>query len=279
MTYSALEQKYNNIYLCISDYFHGCTFRFKVNFPHAVNIGTGYYINFNVTSNFDDCNVIICRNNVTNPATRETCSFTFNSMTMGNVLQISSMSQLSTGPINNVSWEVKLFSCPFTRNDGKGEKRSLREWYDSVFRKPKIVGGCQPAPTAVPFIEVWDPTPSTLQTVTTSGDFARMDNLIFLVCGSADPTDYSVSMSMVAQGEDQFTALAQYGCNLNDTDSNFCLPKQSSWSNANPSALNIVTNALLLPNALTWTVRGQGQNSIPNKYLLSLRQNAILAKK
>jgi len=259
-----------------------CTFRVKINFPHAINVGAGYYINFNVTSNFVGCNNTLCGNNISNPTDRESCSFSYNSFTMGDMLQITSMSHLSTGPIINASWEVRLSGCPLTasENSERVEKRDVINWFDNVIKQPKNVDLCQNASVSVPLIEVWDPTPR-VQTITVTNDYVFMDGYIFVVCGSVDPTDYLDLMTVAAQAEDPNTALSQWGCTFNDTSDNLCPPfiSNPAWSNPLPSPFNVVRQSFIVPNALFWTVRGQGQKGIPNKYFLDLRQNPVMSER
>jgi len=279
MTYSALEQKYNSVFLCFSGFHHGCTFKFKVNFPHSVNVGTGYYIDFNVTSNNDGCTTVLCSNNVSIPSQRETCSFGYNSLTMGDLLQISSQSKLATGPILNVSWEVRLSGCPnvIPSESGNDEKRDIVTWYKDALKPiTGSLGICEPAPTSVPFIEVWDPTPK-VQKLDVTSNFFDMDSYAFVICGSSDPTGYDNEITLTAQAKDPNTALTQWGCLIENSISSFCPPVNSDpiWSNPNPSPLNRVTQVLQVPEIISWTVRAQGQVGIKNEYMLSMLQNPV----
>jgi len=245
--YGALDIHWYKAVICSTQQYIGCTVNATANLPHdAWSYGDGRFIQFEVTSDIDGCQKILCKNNASlAPPIQSSCVFTFTQ----DLLKVQALYvKTVSGPSPDNTATVNLvFEC------GRRVETEQRQEQESFAltekRETQQIGQC---PTTVAILkEVIQLT--TENRVITSPDYEDALKFYFFVCGDGVHRYRATALTL---GSTIDSAFSTYICPTSP-----CFPVSSPYYDASGTGINTVVFQTSTPNPVEFyvTIYGWGK--------------------
>jgi len=244
-SYRALDIHWYKAVICSTQQYIGCTVNVTANLPHdAWSYGDGRFLQFEVTSDIDSCQKVLCKNNasLTGPI-QTSCVFIFTQ----DLLKTQALYVKTTsGPSPDIQATVNLvFEC-----GRRVETEQRQESFAHIEkRETQQIGQC-PATFAI-LKEVIQLT--TESRVITSPDYEDAVKFYFFVCGDGVHR-YAATAFTIGSTID--SAFSTYICSASP-----CFPVNSPYYDASGTGINTVVWSTTTPNPVEFyvTIYGWGK--------------------
>jgi len=253
-SYRALDTIWLKAFLCSPTQYIGCVVNVTVNLPHdAWSYIDGRFLQFEVQSDVDNCNKVLCKNNasLTGP-TQTSCTFAFTQ----DLLKVNALYIKTTaGPSPDIQATVNLiFECH------RGEETELQQRQQqetSLVEKREAQQLVCPT-TAVVLKEVIQL--STENRVITSPDYEDASKFYFFLCGDGVHRYQATALTL---GTTIDSAFSTYICTTSP-----CVPINSQNYDASGTGINTVVFQTSTPNPVEFyvTIYGWGKYRQFNYY-------------
>jgi len=251
-SYRAQDQIWFKAFLCSPQQYVGCVVNITVNLPHdAWSYIDGRFLQFEVHSDVDNCQKVLCKNNasLTGP-TQTSCTFTFTQ----DLLKIQALYiKTVAGPSPDIQATVNLiFECH------RREEETERQQETSALVAKRDVQQLTCPGSAVVLKEVIQLTAENR--VVTSPDYEDASKFYFFLCGDGVHRYKATALTL---GTTIDSAFSTYICNVSP-----CVPVSSPYYDASGTGINTVVFQTSTPNPVEFyvTIYGWGKYRQNNYY-------------